>query len=172
MRRYETTFIVNPQADDATIDRQVTAIIDIIKADGGEIQRENRIGTRRLTFPIAGLTQGYYTSLIFDSEVGVLPKLDRYYKLEEPYIRYLTIRYDGPLTADVSLPFESPYERGDSDSYGERPHRPYGFRGDRRHDHSSDSGRRSGPVLPAGGIGGSASSGNAAGDHSEPKDER
>ena len=148
MRRYETTFIVNPQADDATIDRQVTAIVDIIKADGGEILRENRIGTRRMQFPIAGLTQGYYTSLIFDSEAGVLPKLDRYYKLEEPYIRYLTIRYDGPITEDVSLPFESPYEHGDSDSYGDRPHRS-GYRGERRHGHMSDSGRP-GPVYPVG----------------------
>jgi small subunit ribosomal protein S6 len=171
LRRYETTFIVNPQADDATIDRQVTAIVDIIKADGGEIHRENRIGTRRLAFPIAGLTQGFYTSIIFDAEVSVLPKLDKYYKLEEPYIRFLTIRYDGPLTEDVSLPYESPYERGGSSSYGERHHRPYGFRGDRRHDHSSDS-VRSRPALPPEVKDTPASPGDPAGDEGAPKDEQ
>jgi len=159
LRRYETTFIVNPQADDATIDRQVTAIVDIIKADGGEILRENRIGTRRLAFPIAGLTQGYYTSIIFDSEVGVLPKLDRYYKLEEPYIRFLTMRFDGPLDADVSLPFESPYDRGDSDSFGGRPHRSHGFHGDRRPGRSSDSGHF-GSASPGADRDSSASSGD------------
>ena len=163
MRRYETTFIINPQADDATIDRQVTAIVDLIKADGGEIQRENRIGTRRLQFPVAGLTQGYYTSLIFDSEAGVLPKLDKYYKLEEPYVRYMTIRYDGPLTDEASLPFESPYDRGDSDSYGDRPHRSYGgYRGERRHGHSSDHGR-SAPTR-------SANEGNTAPPSEKPDD--
>lgn len=156
MRRYETTFIVNPQADDAAIDRQVTAIVDIIKADGGEILKENRIGTRRLAFPIAKLTQGYYTSIIYDSEAGVLPKLERYFKLEEPYIRFLTIRFDGPLTADVSLPFESPYDRGDSDSFGERPNRSYGFHGDRRPGRPSDSGHR----FPGADRSSSASSGD------------
>ena len=164
MRRYETTFIVNPQADDATIDRQVTAIVDIIKADGGEILRENRIGTRRMQFPIAGLTQGFYTSLIFDSEAGVLPKLDRYYKLEEPYIRYLTIRYDGPITEDVSLPFESPYEQGDSDSYGDRSHRSSGYRGERRHSRGPDYGRPS-PTRPVDQSDTTAPSGDSTDNH-------
>jgi hypothetical protein len=146
LRRYETTFIVNPQAD------------------GGEILRENRIGTRRMQFPITGLTQGFYTSLIFDSEAGVLPKLDRYYKLEEPYIRYLTIRYDGPITEDVSLPFESPYEQGDSDSYGDRSHRSSGYRGERRHGRGPDYGRPS-PTRPADQSDTAAPSGNSTDNH-------
>jgi len=150
LRRYETTFIVNPQADDASIDRQVTAIVDIIKADGGEILRENRIGTRRLAFPIVGLTQGYYTSIIFDSEAGVLPKLERHYKLEEPYIRYLTVRFDGPIVSDGISPFDSAFDQVEGDSYGDRQHRSYGFRGDRRHSHSSDSGRTGHSSPPAG----------------------
>ena len=97
MRRYETTFIVNPQADDAAIDQQVTAVADLIKNDGGQILNERRIGTRRLAYQLAGLVQGFYASFIFDAESTVLPKLERHYKLEEPYVRYLTIRFDGPL---------------------------------------------------------------------------
>jgi len=99
LRRYETTFIVNPQADDAAIDRQVTAVADLIKNDGGQILNERRIGTRRLAYPIAGLVQGFYASFIFDAENTVLPKLERHYKLEEPYVRHLTIRFDGQLSS-------------------------------------------------------------------------
>lgn len=97
MRRYETTFIVNPQADDAAIDQQVNAVIDMIKGDGGQILRDDRMGTRRLAYPIEGLIQGYYASLIYDAETTVLPKLDRFFRLEEPYMRYLTIKYEGDL---------------------------------------------------------------------------
>lgn len=97
MRRYETTFIVNPQADDAAIDQQVNAVIDLIKGDGGQILRDDRIGTRRLAYPIEGLIQGYYASLIYDAETTVLPKMDRFFKLEEPYVRSLTIRYEGEV---------------------------------------------------------------------------
>ncbi len=103
MRRYETIFIVNPQSDDAAIDRQVSAVADLIKDDGGQILDENRIGTRRLAYPIAGLVQGFYSSFIFDAETTVLPKLERHYKLEEPYVRYLTILYEGkiPMTEEA-----------------------------------------------------------------------
>ncbi len=97
MRRYETTFIVNPQADDAAIDRQVGAITELIKNQGGEILYENRIGTRRLAYPIAGLVQGFYANIIFNAETSVLDRLERLYKLEEPYLRHLTIRYEGEV---------------------------------------------------------------------------
>jgi small subunit ribosomal protein S6 len=121
LRRYETIFVVNPQADDATIDRQVTAILDIIKSDGGQILRENRMGTRRLAYPVAKLTQGYYTSIIFEAETAVLPRLDRHYKLEEPYIRFLTVRFDGDPNAETHGLFDDSSERGDGDSSYDRP---------------------------------------------------
>jgi small subunit ribosomal protein S6 len=115
VRIYETAFIVNPQSDDATIDRQVTAVTDLIKNNGGEIVREERIGTRRLAYEIAGLTQGYYASILFNSEPGVLPLLDRHYKLEEPYVRYLTIRFEGDPNQTGSFAFDRPPMRGEGD---------------------------------------------------------
>ncbi len=97
MRLYETTFIVNPQSDDAAIDRQVSAVTELIKNNEGEIVREDRLGTRRLAYSVAGLTQGFFASVIFKAPVSVLPILERHYKLEEPYVRYLTIKYERDL---------------------------------------------------------------------------
>jgi small subunit ribosomal protein S6 len=128
LRRYETTFVVNPQADDATIDRQVTAVADLIKNDGGQVLREKRIGTRRLAYSIAGLTQGFYASIIFESEAGVLPKLERHYKLEEPHVRHLTIRYDGQLPLEDETPFDDSHDEIDRDDSRERSSRPGGPR--------------------------------------------
>lgn len=114
MRRYETTFIVNPQADDAAIEQQVSAVINLIKSDGGQILNENRIGTRRLAYPINGLVQGYYASLIYDAETTVLPKMDRFFKLEEPYIRSLTIRFEGNLPTPSDDGDEGPSDPGNN----------------------------------------------------------
>lgn len=97
MNLYETTFILNPQADDATLDRQVKAISDLISSNGGKVVHEDRMGTRRLAYEIQGLTQGYYTSVYFEG-AGDLPKvLDRHYRLEEPYIRHLTLVFEGDI---------------------------------------------------------------------------
>jgi small subunit ribosomal protein S6 len=98
VRIYETTFIVNPQSDDSTIESRVKSVTDFIAENGGKIIYENRIGTRRLAYPIKRLTQGYYTSLIFDAEPDILPRIERMYKLDEAFIRYLTVVYEGDVS--------------------------------------------------------------------------
>lgn len=113
MRTYETVFVVNPQSDDATIDRQVTSVVDIIKNNDGKIHRENRLGTRRLAYEVNGLAQGFFASIIYDGPTSVLPILDRHFRLEEAYIRYLTIKFEGD-------PSEAVEEKPDF----ERPGRP------------------------------------------------
>jgi small subunit ribosomal protein S6 len=95
MRIYETTFIVNPQMEEATIDRQVKAVADIITQNGGNILQENHLGTRRLAYEIKGLTQGFYGGFIFESANETLTPLDRLYKLNEAYLRHLTVRFEG-----------------------------------------------------------------------------
>jgi len=123
VRLYETVFVVNPQADDATIDRQVNAVLDIIKSDNGEIVYEDRMGTRRLAYPIDKLTQGFYCSVVFNANPTVLPKMDRHYKLEEPYIRYMTIKFEGDPSKlgtreeiDTSRDFDKRNNQRDDDS--------------------------------------------------------
>lgn len=95
VRLYETTFVLNPQADEAALDNQVKAIGTIITGNGGKIVAEDRMGTRRLAYEINGMMQGYYSSFLFESEPKVLPMLERHYKLEDPYVRHLTILFEG-----------------------------------------------------------------------------
>ena len=94
MNLYETTFIVNPQSDDAVIEEKVKAISDLILANGGKIVHEDRMGTRRLAYPINKLHQGYYATFLHESDKSVLPLLDRHMKLGEEYMRHLTIRFE------------------------------------------------------------------------------
>ena len=91
---YETTFIVNPQSDDAVIEEKVKAISELILANGGKIVHEDRMGTRRLAYPINKLHQGYYATFLHESDKSVLAILDRHMKLGEEYMRHLTIRFE------------------------------------------------------------------------------
>lgn len=97
MNLYETTFIINPQTDDATIDRHVREVADVINGGEGKIRFEDHMGTRRLAYEIKGLNQGYYASFIFEGPTSLLPKLQRHFKLNEFYLRYLTVRFEGNL---------------------------------------------------------------------------
>jgi small subunit ribosomal protein S6 len=101
VRLYETTFILGPQADEATFDRQINAVSDVIKRYNGKVFDEDRIGIRRLAYPIRKYTQGYYARLIFTGDNSVLSELDRFYRLEEAYIRYLTVVFEGNLDEET-----------------------------------------------------------------------
>ena len=48
-----------------------------------------------MVYAIGGLTQGYYTSLIFEAEPTLNVDLERLYHLDESYIRHITILYEG-----------------------------------------------------------------------------
>lgn len=135
MRFYETTFIVNPQTDDATIEHHVKDVADLITNNSGNIIHQDHMGTRRLAYAINGLTQGYYASFIFEAPTSLLPMLDRHFMLNEQYIRNLTVRFDGDpekyleeLSA-VLIPRDS---RGGRDGSSDRRH-------DRSRGHRSSS---------------------------------
>ena len=108
MNLYETTFIINPQTDDATIDRHVREVASLINDNEGRIRYEDHMGTRRLAYEIQGLNQGYYASFIFEAPTSVLPKLTRHFKLNEPYIRHLTVRFEGDLDKLIGPEEEAP----------------------------------------------------------------
>lgn len=116
---YETTFIINPQADDATIDRQVKAVSDLITQSGGKIIMENRMGTRKLAYLIGDLAQGYYANLVFETVVETLIPLDKHFRLNEEYVRNLTVRYE----RDPYVELEKKKER-ESSAISDRPERP------------------------------------------------
>ncbi len=109
MRTYESTFILSPQADDAAFDQQIKAITDLIGNNDGKIIKEDRWGIRRMAYPIKKFTQGFYTRLVFEGNSKLLTELERFYKLEDPYIRYLTIIFEGD-------PHEKIFDDADSDS--------------------------------------------------------
>ena len=94
MRNYETTFIINPQSDDATIEKHVADIKDIITTSKGTIINENHMGTRRLAYEIEKLTQGYYATFLYEAPAEVLPLLDHHFKINDAFIRDLTVRIE------------------------------------------------------------------------------
>jgi len=97
MRIYETTFILSPQADDAAFDRQIKSVTDLITSFKGRVLDEDRWGIRRLSYAIKKFTQGYYACIVFEGNGTLLSELDRFFRIEEPYIRYLTVLFEGKL---------------------------------------------------------------------------
>jgi small subunit ribosomal protein S6 len=91
---YECTFIVNSGLDDAQIENTIKATEDTIVKNGGSIVNIDRIGRRRLAYPITKKHNGFYTCIEFEAEPRAIEKVERFLTLDENVMRYLTMKLD------------------------------------------------------------------------------
>ena len=93
-RFYECTFIVNAGLDDNQIETLIKQVEETIVKNNGHIDTVDRIGRRRLAYPIAKKHNGFYVSFEFEAEGKAIDRIERFLKLEENVMRYLTIHLD------------------------------------------------------------------------------
>jgi small subunit ribosomal protein S6 len=91
---YETTFIVNPNLDDHQIENTIKMAEDAVVKNDCQIVSTDRIGRRRLTYPIAKKHTGFYVTIEFEGGGKTLEKIERALKLGENVLRYLSLRLD------------------------------------------------------------------------------
>jgi len=91
LRRYETTFILDPTLSEEKIEQEITKVEELIEAQQGKIVKTDRWGLRRLTCSIKKKTQGYYVFILYDSEAGLPKEIEKSFRLNESILRYLTI---------------------------------------------------------------------------------
>lgn len=93
-KTYETAVIVNAALDDAQIETTVAKIKELIETNGGEIIRFDNWGRKRLAFTVNKSKIGYYAIFLFKAPSTLISKLERFYKLDEQVLRFLTIQLD------------------------------------------------------------------------------
>jgi small subunit ribosomal protein S6 len=91
---YESTFIVNPNLDDAQIENTVKLVEEAIVKNGAQIVSVDRIGRKRLTYPIQKKHTGYYACIEYEAEGKSIEKIERYLTLDENIMRYLSLKLD------------------------------------------------------------------------------
>lgn len=94
MNLYETTVVADSlmKADDLRDLREKTA--GFISNNGGEVQKAEEWGKRRLAYEIAKKQYGYYLHFRFTAPEPLIALLEREYRLNESILRFLTIRVE------------------------------------------------------------------------------
>lgn len=84
--------IVRPdlEADDVT--KSIERVEGLIKKNGGEIDRIDRWGKRKLAYPIDSLTEGQYLVVVYKGENETIKELDRVLKISDEIVRHMTFR--------------------------------------------------------------------------------
>ncbi|MDO8691992.1 MAG: 30S ribosomal protein S6, partial [Dehalococcoidia bacterium] len=94
MRDYELVFIVSPQVVDEGLTGVVQKVTQFIASRGGQIDRMDSWGKRRLAYPIGPFREGMYFLAQFKMDPVQAPDLEVSLHTAEEVIRHLVIRLD------------------------------------------------------------------------------
>lgn len=89
MRKYEVMYIIRPDLDQEPTKELVEKFQNLITNNGGEVEKVNEMGKRRIAYEIEGYNEGYYVLINFQSEASVVAELERVLRITDSVIRYL-----------------------------------------------------------------------------------
>ncbi len=94
MQTYETLFITSPILSEDEEKTAVETFSQIVSDGGGSFSVNERLGRRRLAYPIEKHQDGVYTRFLYDSEAAVPKELERRLGLSDKVLRVLTVRLE------------------------------------------------------------------------------
>jgi small subunit ribosomal protein S6 len=97
MRVYEVLFIVAPNTEESDTETLITQLSDVMTNQGATITKTDRIGRRRLAYPIGKFNEGYYVVLTVEGTGAEIAEVERRMRVSDAVIRYITIRIDEDL---------------------------------------------------------------------------
>jgi small subunit ribosomal protein S6 len=95
MRRYEVMVILDPDLEDRTIAPSLDTFLNVIKSDGGSVNKVDIWGKRRLAYEINHRSEGIYAVLDLTATVDSVKELDRQLNLNEAVMRTKVTRPEG-----------------------------------------------------------------------------
>lgn len=95
MNKYEAMYIVTPEMEDEAIKGIIEKFSGIITANGGEIEKTDEWGRKKLAYPIDYKTEGYYVLVNFAAAPELPRELERNFRNDESILRYMVVRQNG-----------------------------------------------------------------------------
>ena len=92
MRHYELMIILDPDLEERTVTPSLETYLKIIKDSGGNVNKLDVWGKRRMSFEINKKPEGIYAVVDMHCEPAAIKELDRQLNLNESVLRTKVIR--------------------------------------------------------------------------------
>ena len=99
MNQYEVMYVIDAALEDSARVELINRFSDLVKKNGGEIDRVDEWGKRRLAYAINYKTEGYYVLMYIKAPSELPRELERNLQIQDSVLRYLVIRYEGEVPA-------------------------------------------------------------------------
>ncbi|MEI8282047.1 MAG: 30S ribosomal protein S6 [Armatimonadota bacterium] len=89
IRNYETLYIVRPELKDGEIQKIADKFKKVVEDKGGKVASAEKWEKRKLAYEIAGLKEGNYVMMHFESEGDVPAELNRLMRISDDVVRHM-----------------------------------------------------------------------------------
>ncbi|MDP9117688.1 MAG: 30S ribosomal protein S6 [Actinomycetota bacterium] len=94
LRHYEVMVILDPSLEERTIAPSLDTFLNVVKKDGGSVDKVDIWGKRRLAFEIDKHAEGIYAVIDLQAAPSAVLELDRQLNLNESVLRTKVLRPD------------------------------------------------------------------------------
>ena len=93
-RTYELVYVVSPDATDEQVADLHTQVDAIVQRMGGQIEKTDNWGRRKLAYEIGRHKEGTYVLEVIKGDGDLMKEIDRRLRVTDLVIRHLTVRVD------------------------------------------------------------------------------
>ena len=94
MRHYELMVIFDPTLDERTIAPSLDTLLNVVREEGGKVDKVDVWGKRRLAYEIKKNSEGIYAVVEMNCEPATVQELDRLLTLNESVLRTKVLHAD------------------------------------------------------------------------------
>jgi small subunit ribosomal protein S6 len=94
LRAYEVMVILDPNLDERTVEPSLDKYLNVIRKDGGSVDKVDVWGRRRMAYEIRKNAEGIYAIVTLQAEPATVKEFDRQLTLNESVLRTKVIRPD------------------------------------------------------------------------------
>ena len=97
MNQYEVMYVIDTTLDDQARAALINRFSELVVANGGQVDRVDEWGKRRLAYAINYKTEGYYVLMYITAPADLPRELERNFQINDAVLRSLVIRFEGEL---------------------------------------------------------------------------
>ena len=93
-RKYELVYVISPDVSDDQVNELHSQIEAIVQRMGGQIEKTDNWGRRKLAYEIGRHKEGTYVLEVINGSGELMKEIDRRLKVIDTVIRHLVVRVD------------------------------------------------------------------------------
>ena len=97
MNQYEVMYIIDTALEEQARAELINRFSGLVELNGGQVDRVDEWGKRRLAYPINYKTEGYYVLMYIAAPADLPRELERNLQISDSVLRYMVIRFEGAL---------------------------------------------------------------------------